>query len=205
LWDVLTRQGPRTSKTYKYKYWVQSAAFSPDGTRLATAGADGSIELWDAFTGQELLSLKAHTSTVDSVAFSPDGTRLASASWDTTVKLWDVDNGQELRPFKGHNGMVSGVAFSPDGARLATTGVDGTRVWDVATGRELRTRRAHSESQRWCVTFSPDGTRLAAQEDLTVVKLWDAASGQERSSLKTQWTSVRSHGIQSRRHPPGNG
>ena len=54
-------------------------AFSPDGKRLASAGQDETVKVWDAGTGQEILTLKGHTEHVTSVAFSPDGKRLASA------------------------------------------------------------------------------------------------------------------------------
>ena len=60
-------------------------AFSPDGKRLASASGGSAtrwnreVKVWDAQTGQELLTLKGHTGIVNSVAFSPDGKRLASA------------------------------------------------------------------------------------------------------------------------------
>ena len=57
-----------------------SLAFSPDGKRLAGAATDHTVKVWDAQTGQELLTLKGHTEQVLSVAFSADGKRLASAS-----------------------------------------------------------------------------------------------------------------------------
>jgi WD40 repeat protein len=65
-------------------------AFSPDGRRLASASRGNTVKLWDAATGQEVLTLKGHTSAVTSVAFSPDGRRLASASQDSTVRVWDA-------------------------------------------------------------------------------------------------------------------
>jgi hypothetical protein len=69
---------------------VFAAAFHPDGTRLATAGRDRAVWLWDLATGQEVARLPGHTSYVWSLAFSPDGATLASGSGDFTVRLWDT-------------------------------------------------------------------------------------------------------------------
>jgi len=68
-----------------------AAAFSPDGTRIATGESDGSVRLWDAATGQELLILSGHTALVVDVAFSPDGRRLASVGLDGTMRVWALD------------------------------------------------------------------------------------------------------------------
>jgi tetratricopeptide (TPR) repeat protein len=68
---------------------VYSAAFSPDGMRLASASADRTVRIWEVATGKQLAVLKGHEGEVYSVAFSPDGTRVASGSSDRTVRLWD--------------------------------------------------------------------------------------------------------------------
>jgi WD40 repeat protein len=65
------------------------------------------VKVWDAATGQEVLTLTRHTGAVQSVAFSPDGQRLASAgSQDRTVKVWDAASGQEPPTLKGHSPSV---------------------------------------------------------------------------------------------------
>ena len=66
-------------------------AFSADGTRLATAGGDGTVRVWDPGIGEQLLVLRGHKGAVNSVAFSPDGWRLASAAADGTVRSWALD------------------------------------------------------------------------------------------------------------------
>ncbi|MGH3659439.1 MAG: WD40 repeat domain-containing protein, partial [Micromonosporaceae bacterium] len=71
--------------------FVVDLAFSGDGTRLATAGGDGTVRVWDPRTGEQLLVLRGHKGSVISVAFSPDGSRLASAGADGTVRIWALD------------------------------------------------------------------------------------------------------------------
>ena len=74
---------------------VNSAAFSPDGTQLASGSWDRSIRLRHRSTGQEVWRFAGHTDWVNSLVFSPDGTRLASGSDDGTIRLWDVATRQE--------------------------------------------------------------------------------------------------------------
>ena len=77
---------------------ISGVRYSHDGKRLATSGWDHVVRLWDATSGQELLTLKGHGNSVGSMAFSPDGKRLASASHDRTVRVWDVTlPGEEVR------------------------------------------------------------------------------------------------------------
>jgi WD40 repeat protein len=74
------------------KLGANGIAINPSGTRIASVGADRSIKLWDAATGQQLISLRGHPEGIVGVygiAFSPDGHWIASSDSSGLVKLWD--------------------------------------------------------------------------------------------------------------------
>ncbi len=185
LWDVATGKLVRSFRA-KNGY-VIDVDFSPDGKQIATASSfrpfnvggtiitleePGEINLWNLRTGEQLLSLKGHTSAILRTDFSPDGKQLVSASRDHTLKLWDVSTGRELGTLVGHTEEVISVDFSPDGRRLVTAGRDATvRFWDVVTTEELLTVDA-SDQGAFCVKFSADGQRLAVG-GFYRVSVWD--------------------------------
>ena len=89
MWDWTT--GQRVAAFARNTGFVVDMAFSADGTRLATAGGDGTVRVWDPRTGEQLLVLRGHKGSVSSVAFSPEGSRLASAGADGTMRIWALD------------------------------------------------------------------------------------------------------------------
>jgi len=135
-------------------------------------------EVWDAEKGQELLSLKGHTSVVSSVAWSPDGKRILSGSGDNTLKVWDAETGQELLSLKGHTGHVRSVAWSPDGKRILSGSGDNTlKVWDADQGQEFLSLKGHTGKVQ-SVAFSLDGKRVSGKDDSGKVLTWNAMTGQ---------------------------
>jgi WD40 repeat protein len=121
---------------------VSKVAFSADAKRIISGGGDryltkpGELKVWEAQTGQELLSLQGHTSAVSCLAFSADGKRIASAGGDKTVKVWDVQTGQEELVLKGHVLPLTSVAFSPDGPRIVSGSGGEVNVWDASFAEE---------------------------------------------------------------------
>ena len=142
IWDAHTGQEIRSLRGHVGG--LRSVAFSPDGSRLASAGLDHNVRLWDATTGQEVLTLRGHLDNIWCVTFSADGYQLASTSVDNTVRIWDAtplegDPTPEYLTLRGHTGAVTDVAFHPtDGHSLVTAGTDGTvRVWDARSGKQF--------------------------------------------------------------------
>jgi hypothetical protein len=118
---------------------VYSVALRPDGQRIVSGGADGTVRLWDS-SGKAIGSpIKAHQGIVSSVALRPDGQRIVSGGEDGTVRLWDSSGKAIGSPFLGHQGDVSSVALGPDGLRIVSGGADGTvRLWQGSWERWLQ-------------------------------------------------------------------
>ena len=155
---------------------VNSVAFSPDGTVLASAGEDKKIVLLDTNTYQPIgQPLQGHTDSITQVAFSPDGRILASASKDRSVILWDVASRQQIgQPLLGHGDVVTSIAFSPNGKTLASGSADQTiLLWDVQSRLPLDQRLIGHEDRVTALTFSPDGSVLASASGNGRIILWD--------------------------------
>lgn len=76
---------------YGHTRGVTSAAFSPDGARLATGGADAAVQVATTRTGQVEHTLRGHKGGVNAVCWTRDGAYVASASDDRMVFVWDVE------------------------------------------------------------------------------------------------------------------
>ncbi|HZR44418.1 MAG TPA: serine/threonine-protein kinase [Ktedonobacteraceae bacterium] len=173
---------PGTVGTTLYVYGghnnsVESAAWSHDSKRIATASDDRTVQVWDAGTGANPFTYSGHTDIVAAVAWSPDSTRIASCSNDKTVRIWDAINGGHVLIYKGHSNAVADVAWSPDGTRIASCSKDTTvQVWSPTSGTLSYTFTGHS-AKVWSLSWSPDSKRIATSSTDTTVKVWDASSG----------------------------
>ena len=144
-------------------------AFSPDGSTLAAANADGRIYLWNTATGKPAgRPLTDPGSQVDfGIAFSPATGFLAAADGNGTTFLWNTRQESIVRTFQDPDSQgVNGVAFSPGGSTLATGDNNGNvYLWNVATGARLATLHGPKGGIVSSIAFSPLGGILAATSD----------------------------------------
>ncbi len=180
---------------------VRSVAWSPDGSVLAAAQSYSSsiIKLVDPTTGSVTASLEASKgSGIRQIAFSRDGKLLAANTGENKVRLFDAKTGNPRKILEipervlGRSYQSVGrIAFSPDGKTLATGGGHTGYLLDVATGRVRATlpheARENHEDQVEDVAFSPDGKLVATASQAGEAKLWDAATGKLKATLKGQY------------------
>jgi WD40 repeat protein len=156
-------------------------AVSPDGTRVATSDASGTVFLTDVATGASAGELPAgHQGAVEEIAFSPDGRQLVTDGEDRTVQAWDLRSRRAIGPLLENQSFA---AFSPDSRILATTdhySVSDARslhLWNAGTGLPFGARPAGQGEPE----FSPDGSVLAIHGPAPEggsVRLVDPATGQ---------------------------
>ena len=157
--------------------WVRSCAYSPDGSRIVSASSDQTLRIWDARSGDALLTLAGHTSAVLSCAYSPDGSRIVSASVDRTLRIWDARSGDALLTLAGHSNGVLSCAYSPDGSRIVSASDDQTLwIWDARSGAALLTLAGHTSAVMSCA-YSPDGSRIVSTGRDGTQRIWDAETG----------------------------
>lgn len=119
---------------------VFTAAYSPDGRYLLTAGRDAHLRVWDVAAGYvEHQTIVAHMFTINHLAFSPDGRLLATCSMDKSIKLWDADTLTLLRVVDrarhaGHGTSVNKLFWPGTQNRLVSCSDDRSlAVWQVST------------------------------------------------------------------------
>jgi tRNA A-37 threonylcarbamoyl transferase component Bud32 len=176
------------SRTLKGPKGGGQLAFSPDGSRIATASQDGKVQVWDVASGKEEATAEGHRDGANCVAFSPDGTRLASGGKDRAVRFWDATSGKETLRALDTTGEVLGVAFSPDGSLVAAAarGKDDSgevRVWRGATGKMVLSFDA-LKAPAAGVAFSLNGKRLAVAVRDGTVKAWEVATGKDLYTIR---------------------
>jgi WD40 repeat protein len=202
--SVFSAPDPKEMRTFQQgKSPIMSVRFTPDNTRLVSAGADGTIVMRDVKTGRYIWQRslddpsagmkRSPIAHLMDMELSPDGKTIAISYWrdrlgdnavgqksDERLVLLDAENGREVKTLVADDGMPRGVAFSPDGRSLVAVGAHRTvRLWGLPEGKEqwtikLKTRGISAE-------FSADGKLLAiateAASDPEPVGLYEAETG----------------------------
>lgn len=164
--------------------------FTPDGRRLLTGGADYTVRLLDAATGEQVHVFESHEDIVWAIAATRtkqgrllglsggghrqrlDGGGQVPGARDYAIRLWDLEDRKEIRRFVGHDDSVSALVFCPNGRHFLSAGSDKTvLLWDIANGTLLRTYRGHTDGIR-SISIAPDGRTAVSGGDDCTIRYW---------------------------------
>jgi WD40 repeat protein len=161
---------------------ITCMVFSPDNAKIATAGKDRAIRIWNAQTGLAVQTLRGHAEPVTRVVYSAKGKFLASSDENSNVIVWETNSGQKIAEMSA-TGSVLALVFSPDERRLLVSRNDASfQVWDTVAMKEYEGRLSRSGKVS-CLRFSKDGTSLAGGDSNGIFSLWDARDFKRVSSV----------------------
>ena len=172
--DIVTLDGItgiQTAVLSGHTSWVESLAFSPDGTSLVSGGFDKTIKLWDVQTGGVVKTFYGHTHRIQFISISANFTMIASGSDDKTIRLWDIQTEECCRVIMQQS-WVCCVRFSPtDPQHLISVSGDKIWQWDI-NGHQIKPTYDGSS-----IAFSPDGTQVVlCQGENIVVQRTDSGA-----------------------------
>jgi WD40 repeat protein/DNA-binding SARP family transcriptional activator len=152
------------------------ADWSPDAKRIATAGGDGTVRIWDAATGQ-LSAIIPIPTPATFVRWVADGDALLVwSAIDPRMHLLDVSTGDHLVDLD-HEGTAIDARVSPDGRHAVSVGSDATaRIWKLPAGDEIAALEGFSDWV-WTGRFSPDGGLVLVGDDDGTIRLAETRDG----------------------------
>ncbi|KAF9084357.1 hypothetical protein BGX29_002592, partial [Mortierella sp. GBA35] len=160
---------------------VTSVACSHDDRWIISSRSDGTIQQYDAVTGESGYVYPGEPLGADHVAFSPTSPLFASVGvHDTDVKMWNADTGALHHVLLGHTAPISSIAFSPCGNWIASCSYDKTiRFWDVRTGTQDHILEDHTDDI--ChLAFSPDNYRMVSCRNDKTIRVWEMDGNDSR-------------------------
>ncbi len=170
---------------------VTSLEFSRDGKRLLSASWDYTARIDDPTGIEREVTLHGHTNHVWAARFSHDEQTVVTAAEDG-IRLFSAADGHLVRANRNIGGVMS-LLFSPAGDSIATADRGGSlTLWDVATGTSRYQRPDLSVSCTDCVTFSLDGSRIAAGTQGGVT-IFEAETGTILARTRTIDTNSAEH------------
>ncbi|MBX7104501.1 MAG: WD40 repeat domain-containing protein [Gemmataceae bacterium] len=162
--------------------WVSAVAFTPDGSRVITAGRDGRGRAWEIGNGQLVAETSGNSEWIRSIAVLSDRRVALAAARD--ILIWDIGEGKLAATLKGAAGPTRSIAFNPAKKWLLSSGEDRVvRVWDVDKAQEAFNLGVMSATVE-CVAWSADGELAAVTTGEGGLVVWNITARKKLVDLR---------------------
>src|SRR5579884_82104 len=176
---------------------VRALAWSPDSSKIAFGGYDGTVQIWNPTNGSHILTLSTKSDSVVTMAWSPDGEYIASGSDDKTVRVWSAITGNDVLMYRGHSNTVITLCWSFDSKRIASGSdrvnaaeEDGllrknstVQIWDANTGGNV-VLCDNSPFRTYAISWSPDASYIViGSMSAEALKVYDSTTGEDVAIL----------------------
>lgn len=180
--DLLVCKSSNLAQAKSFKLNKKGAtciSFDKGGKRMALAGTDNTIMIWDATLFKPIMVLSGHEDWVRFVNFGSDVESLVSCSDDKTVRLWNLRT-KTCSVVEKLPDWATKAEFSPDGKRIISSSRDGVlRIVDVKTLCEIPEFQIKQSNSLKQFDLSPDGRRVMTCSTNAIVHIWDCGNPME--------------------------
>ena len=213
IWDLVTQRKIAVLHPIQAQFASFSAGFvvSQDGTFLATADTNGTINLWETKTGTQMRTLTTgYTETFTALAFAPNGKTLASGDASGKIQLWDLNTGSTLTTLTSRAGKsIGGLTFDANNSTLTGESNGNIETWDITTGKQVDTYTipgaSGSSKLRSTISFKttfveyrsglalliPKGGKLAVFHNNEKITVWDIPTGEPLCTITDMsWPNI---------------
>lgn len=151
-------------------------AISPDGKRLATAGWDNLLKIWNIRLGREITTIAEHKDIINSVQFSNDGRFIISADDGGSIKIWNSYNFQPIRNINVAYTPLCAI-FNSSGNKIFVGGNDSTiHIYNANSGEAIKTLQGHKGEVN-SICFFPNENYIASGASDSLVLMWNIKTG----------------------------
>ena len=171
--------------------WSGGLAWMSDGKAIVSSKGDGTFIIWDASTGQSLLTFGNYPpGAPSSLALSHNGKLIAIAASPNAVDIWNAASGALITTYTSLSSTIHALAWSSADSRLAAAGENKNivQIWNATTGATLLTYQGHATNGQIAaqgvrsLSWSPNGKEIASASQNGELRVWDASAG------TTLWT-----------------
>jgi WD40 repeat protein len=153
----------KSQEVINSKVKINAIDLSTDGTKLAGAGENGSLYIWDVKNNYAVTEIKDLGPHLTAVTFASEGRRIVIGDNTGVVKIFDSQTGMVIRILSGHTSSIEQIRFNHTGSFMATASKDKTvRLWNINRLKEQPIVLSDHSDWVWSVAFTPDDEQLLA-------------------------------------------